>query len=149
MARRTNRKKGSGGGFVLTLILVLLAINECLILNYIPPYYMILLLLFFAFYILIKGYKPALFYIIGWFSLFIFVFLSLISGRTSSLEHAAFLNLIFVLLAMPVVAFTGYTDWKIKYSGAMTGIFKTKIICAELLKGTLFNSLLYHFHYKR
>lgn len=57
-------------------ILVLLAINECLILNYIPPYYMILLLLFFAFYILIKGYKPALFYIIGWFSLFIFVFLS-------------------------------------------------------------------------
>lgn len=26
MARRTNRKKGSGGGFVLTLILVLLAI---------------------------------------------------------------------------------------------------------------------------
>ena len=64
--------------FLLNLldILLLLAVNKSLILNYIPTYYMILLLLFFAFYILKKGYKPALFYIIGWFSLFIFVFLS-------------------------------------------------------------------------
>lgn len=74
---------------------------------------------------------------------FIFVFLSLISGRTSSLEHAAFLNLIFVLLAMPVVAFTGYTDWKIKYSGAMTGIFKTKIICAAVLSSSLFIAVIW------
>lgn len=69
---------------------------------------------------------------------FIFVFLSVISGRTPSLENAAFFNLIFVLLAMPAVAFTGYTDWKIKYSGAMTGVFKTKIICAAVLSSSLF-----------
>ena len=57
-------------------IFSLLITNKSFIIDYIPPYILIFLLLIFAFFVLKQGYKPALFYIIGWFSLFIFVFLS-------------------------------------------------------------------------
>ena len=57
-------------------IFSLLITNKSFIIDYIPSYILIFLLLIFAFFVLKQGYKPALFYIIGWFSLFIFVFLS-------------------------------------------------------------------------
>jgi len=74
---------------------------------------------------------------------FIFVFLSVISGGISALEKAAFLNLVFVLLAMPVVAFTGFVDWKEKYSGAMTKVFKVKMICAAVLTSSVFIAVIW------
>jgi rubredoxin/uncharacterized membrane protein len=45
---------------------------------------------------------------------------------------AAFINLIFVVLALPLVIFTGILEWKKKYNGAMTMIFKIKILAATL-----------------
>lgn len=64
---------------------------------------------------------------------FIFLFLSFVSGGVSALEKAAFINLIFVLFSMPAVIYTGFVDWKNKYSGAMTSVFKTKMVCAGCL----------------
>lgn len=42
-------------------------------------------------------------------------------------ETAAFFSLIFVLLTMPAVIYTGYTVWQMRYRGAMTSVFKLKI----------------------
>ncbi len=47
-----------------------------------------------------------------------------------SLESAAFYNLIAVLLALPLVLFTGYLAWQKSYQGIKTAIFKIKIICS-------------------
>jgi len=47
-----------------------------------------------------------------------------------SLETAAFYNSIAVLLALPVVIFTGYIEWQKRYKGIKTMVFITKIICA-------------------
>jgi rubredoxin len=58
----------------------------------------------------------------------------------SALEPAAFLSLVFVLIAMPVVLFTGYVDWQVRYGGARTGVFITKIfsgLCVTLLAAGL------------
>ena len=71
-------------GLNLLDLLLLLTIQVAPILEYIPSYIVILILLFSAFSVLSKGYKPAIFYIIGWLSLFIFVFLSETSFSESS-----------------------------------------------------------------
>lgn len=42
-------------------------------------------------------------------------------------ETAALYSFVFVLIAMPVVVFTGYEVWKKRYRGAMTATFKIKI----------------------
>jgi uncharacterized membrane protein len=42
-------------------------------------------------------------------------------------ETAALYSLVFVLIAMPVVLFTGYEVWQKRYRGALTSIFKIKI----------------------
>jgi len=42
-------------------------------------------------------------------------------------ETSAFYSLIFVLITMPVVLFTGYETWQRRYRGALTSIFKIKI----------------------
>ena len=47
-------------------------------------------------------------------------------------SKAAFINMIFVIVALPFVIFTGILEWKKKYSGAMTLIFKLKILAATL-----------------
>jgi len=44
----------------------------------------------------------------------------------------AFINLVFVILTLPVVIFTGILEWKKKYNGAMTPFFQIKIIAAIL-----------------
>ena len=42
---------------------------------------------------------------------------------------AAFYNMAFVLLAMPLVLFSGYVDWQKRFGGNLTSIFWIKIIC--------------------
>lgn len=48
------------------------------------------------------------------------------------LSRVAFINLIFVILAFPLVIFTGILEWKKKFNGALTMIFKLKILAAAL-----------------
>jgi hypothetical protein len=45
---------------------------------------------------------------------------------------AGFINLIFVILALPFVLFSGVVEWKKKYNQALTTIFKIKILAAAL-----------------
>lgn len=47
-----------------------------------------------------------------------------------SLEQAAYYNLIFVLVMMPVVLLTGFVEWQKRYKGTKTFIFITKIFCS-------------------
>jgi len=56
----------------------------------------------------------------------------------AELGQAAFYNLIFVLLAMPLVLFSGYNDWQRKYGGNLTKLFLAKIICAAVVTLTAF-----------
>ena len=48
------------------------------------------------------------------------------------LSKAAFINLIFVVVALPFVIFTGVLEWKKKYNSALTKIFKLKILAATI-----------------
>ena len=41
--------------------------------------------------------------------------------------QASFYNLVVVVLAMPMVLFSGYADWQVKYGGQMTPVFRQKI----------------------
>ncbi|WP_028578760.1 rubredoxin-like domain-containing protein [Desulfogranum japonicum] len=68
----------------------------------------------------------------------IFIFL-LIAGLLGapSFGHAAFYSLIFVLLNMPFVLYTGYITWQNKYKGAMTSVFKIKIGASLVSTGLL------------
>ena len=49
--------------------------------------------------------------------------------KSGSFDTAAFYNLTVVLLAMPVVLFTGYVEWSTRYQGLMSLLFITKISC--------------------
>lgn len=57
---------------------------------------------------------------------FLFLLLAALFGYPG-LEAAAFFSLVFVLIAMPAVIYTGYTVWQLRYRGAMTSVFKMKI----------------------
>lgn len=65
---------------------------------------------------------------------FIFIILALFSG-SKSLEIAAFSNMVFVVISMPFVLFSGYIEWKKRYKGLMTERFRLKIICAGVVAG--------------
>ena len=54
---------------------------------------------------------------------------AVIGEAAAGLRQAAFLSLIYVLLNMPVVLFTGYVDWQVNLGGARTRVIITKIIC--------------------
>jgi len=54
----------------------------------------------------------------------------------SGLSQAAFYNLIFVVLTLPLVIFSGYIEWQKKYRGQLTRLFKTKILCAAVVSLT-------------
>jgi rubredoxin len=58
----------------------------------------------------------------------LFLALSLVFSA-AGLETASFYNLCFVVLAMPFVIFSGLVDWKMKYQGALTRVFKIKMAC--------------------
>ena len=62
----------------------------------------------------------------------IFIFLAFMTGN-ENFETAARLNMIFVLLSMPMVLFSGYADWKNKYGGNMTNTFMIKMICGAVV----------------
>ena len=64
----------------------------------------------------------------------IFLFMALVFG-SSGFEAAAYYNLVFVVLAMPLVFLTGYIDWQTQYKGMMTPLFRTKMICAAVVFG--------------
>lgn len=61
----------------------------------------------------------------------VFLLLALLLN-ISSFELAAFYNVSFVLLAMPVVIFSGFVEWRKHYKGALTTLFVVKIGCALL-----------------
>jgi rubredoxin/uncharacterized membrane protein len=46
---------------------------------------------------------------------------------------AAFYNMIFVALAMPVVLFSGFIDWKKRFGGNLTKLFITKMVCGAIV----------------
>ena len=62
----------------------------------------------------------------------IFVILAMFF-QIANMQTAAFYNLIFVLIAMPLVLFSGYIDWKNKYNQALTNVFLTKMICGGIV----------------
>lgn len=47
------------------------------------------------------------------------------------LYKTAFINLAAIVLSLPLVLFTGLVEWKIKYGGKLTKIFKQKIMAAS------------------
>ena len=56
----------------------------------------------------------------------LFLLLSFIFD-TMGFAQASFYNLVVVVLAMPMVLFSGYADWQVKYGGQMTPVFRQKI----------------------
>ncbi len=50
-----------------------------------------------------------------------------------NLALASFYNMIVVLLAMPLVLFSGYNEWQRKYNGNRTVYFTLKIICGAIV----------------
>lgn len=66
----------------------------------------------------------------------IFLAVSVFLG-INGFEAAAFYNFVAVVVTMPVVLLTGYTEWKNRYNGAKTFIFFTKITCGIIVTVTL------------
>lgn len=61
-----------------------------------------------------------------------FLFLA-VMFQFAGLGKASFYNMVFVLLTLPAVLFTGYNEWQKKYKGAKTHIFMTKIAVAAVV----------------
>ncbi len=59
----------------------------------------------------------------------IFMFLSALF-HFRNLSTAGFYSMVFVLVSLPFVLYTGFNEWQRKYRGAMTRRFKTKIAAA-------------------
>ena len=59
------------------------------------------------------------------------------------LARVAFINLIFVVITLPLVLLTGILEWKKKYNGAMTNIFKLKILAAAITSASCAISLVW------
>jgi uncharacterized membrane protein len=59
-----------------------------------------------------------------------------------TLETAAYYNLIFVLLMLPLVLLTGFIEWQKRYKGLKSAIFITKII-SSLIVLALVNVLVF------
>lgn len=66
-----------------------------------------------------------------------FTFIAAFFG-CSALDTAAFCNQVMVLLAMPIVMLTGYSDWQHKFGGYLTTVFKIKIGCAAAVTAIAF-----------
>lgn len=54
----------------------------------------------------------------------------------SALQTAALYNMVFVVLTIPFVLFSGYIEWRNRYQGALTHIFIAKIIAAIVVSIT-------------
>lgn len=66
---------------------------------------------------------------------FILVMLAAVSG-CGWLKAAAAVNIIFVVLVMPFVLFSGYIEWQKRYKGFLSMRFLTKILCATIVAVT-------------
>ncbi len=72
-----------------------------------------------------------------------FIFLAVIF-QFAGLAKASFYNMVFVLLTLPIILFTGYNEWKQKYQGAMTNLCMIKIISATVVTATAVIIVLWH-----
>ncbi|MBI5419008.1 MAG: hypothetical protein HZA60_02865 [Deltaproteobacteria bacterium] len=61
------------------------------------------------------------------------MFLLYLATGAASLEQGVYLVSAFGLVAAPVTTITGFLDWKIRYKGYMTRVFKIKIVAAFTL----------------
>ncbi|MDA9761711.1 rubredoxin [Desulfobacterales bacterium] len=66
---------------------------------------------------------------------FALMILSTLTGATS-LATAAHINMVFVVLTLPFVLFSGYIEWQKRYKGLRSSRFITKIICACIVTVT-------------
>ena len=62
-------------------------------------------------------------------------FLLYLATGARDFEVGAYLTAAFGAAAAPVTALTGYLDWKIRYKGYMTSVFRIKIVGAFVLIG--------------
>jgi len=60
---------------------------------------------------------------------FVFTILAVLL-ESRALETAAYCNLVFVVLALPLVLFSGYVEWQKRYMGLRSRQFMVKIGCA-------------------
>lgn len=67
----------------------------------------------------------------------LFLLVSLFLGF-DSLGRAAFYNLAIVLLSMPLVLYSGYLEWQLKYGGSRTSFFTIKMACGATVTLTTF-----------
>ncbi|MDM8536383.1 hypothetical protein QUF70_06485 [Desulfobacterales bacterium HSG17] len=74
----------------------------------------------------------------------IFIVLA-VAFEMKEFEIVGFYSMIFVLIILPFVLFTGYLEWKNKYGGHLTKIFLTKIICAVIVTGTAICAVAWRF----
>lgn len=64
----------------------------------------------------------------------IVIFLALaLYFNSTVLETAAYCNLVFVLVMLPLVLLTGFIEWRKRYKGIKTAIFITKITCSLIV----------------
>ncbi len=60
-----------------------------------------------------------------------------IMGNYTIFEPVSFYSLAFTLALLPVVVFTGYMEWQMRYKGAKTALFITKIFCSLVVLATV------------
>ena len=65
---------------------------------------------------------------------FIFMVLAVLF-ESRVLETAAYCNMVFVVLSLPLVLFSGYVEWQKRYRGFRSRQFMTKIACALAVLG--------------
>ena len=70
----------------------------------------------------------------------------LLTGMTE-FESGAYIMIIFGLLITPVTIASGFADWKIRYRGQMTRVFKIKIIGALVLLALALPAVLIRQHH--
>ena len=63
---------------------------------------------------------------------------------SSLFVKAGFINLVFVILSLPLVLFTGVLEWKKKYNQGLTTIFKVKILAATLTTSACLVSVVWY-----
>lgn len=62
----------------------------------------------------------------------VFLVLSVVF-QISCMAEAAFFSIVFVVLSMPAVLFSGYVDWKVRFGGVMTSVILTKMVCGAIV----------------
>jgi hypothetical protein len=65
----------------------------------------------------------------------VFIVIAALSG-IKALQIAAMCNLVFVVITIPFVIFSGFVEWRNRYQGARTGRFITKMVLAGVVAAT-------------